>query len=186
MTDLDQPGGLTLADVGHGSSQHLQVWQCSLVGVAWAGDGDAQPAGARHLGVSAHRRRQESHTPVRGSRPDLAGHIHRHRGCVDDQGGDVLAVGEQPLRTGHDLLEVRRPGDHGDDDVPVGEVGGAADDPRPESAQRLRLGAGAVVDREVAALLEQARGQHRAHPADADPAEGLAIRRWGGHVLPRG
>src|ERR1700730_4284458 len=57
------------------------------------------------------------------------------------------------------------------------------DDARATIEQRLGLRARAVVDRQVAAVLQQPRGKHLAHPANPDPSEGLRIWRVLGHVL---
>jgi hypothetical protein len=53
----------------------------------------------------------------------------------------------------------------------------------PAIDERLRLRARAVVDRQVATVVQQAGGENLAHPADTDPAEGLGIWRRIGHVL---
>src|SRR5439155_25484832 len=86
------------------------------------------------------------------------------------------------LRTGHDVREVFRTADGGDHDIPVGQVRGPIDDPGAELYERLSLGPGAVVHREVAAVLEQPGGQHRSHSAGSNPADRMAITLCRGHA----
>src|ERR1700682_855948 len=86
-----------------------------------------------------------------------------------------MTVRQESLRPGHHLGEVPRPADRGDDDVAIAKVCCPIDDARAALYERLGLGAGSVVDRQVAAVLQQARGEHRSHPARADPAECHAL-----------
>jgi len=66
-------------------------------------------------------------------------------------------------------------------DVAIAQIRRPIDDARAPLRQRLSLAAGAVVDRQVTALLQQARGEHRSHPSGADPAECQGLRFRGGH-----
>ena len=184
MADLHEARGLAVADVGDAPSEHLEVRQRALVRLAGSGHGDAEHPGARGLGVAADRSGQERHAPLapRCSRMSLEISIETVDASTTSAGARSGSA-SRPLRAGHHLLEVARPGDHGDHDVAIGEVHRMLDEPGATIDQWLRLRARAVVDSEIAAAFEQPSGEHLAHAADSDPAEGLAVRRGSGHLL---
>src|SRR6185312_13751288 len=60
---------------------------------------------------------------------------------------------------------------HGEDDVAIGEIRWPVDEADAALGQRLRLGAGAVVEGDVAAILGKPLRHRRTHPARANPAD---------------
>jgi uncharacterized membrane protein YccC len=182
VADLHQPGGLPLTDVRHTATEHPQVGEGPFERRARPGHRDRQPAGAGRLRVAADWGGEQRDASRRRTLTNRHRHIHRDSGGVDHQAGRAARVGEQTLRAGHHLLEVLGSSHHGDHDVAVGEVDRPRDHTSAKVAQRLRLGARSVVHAEVAAAFQQPPRQHRPHSAHSDPAEGLAIRRSGGHL----
>ena len=181
MADLHQPRRLALAYVGDALTQHPQVGKRLLERRTRAGDGERQFAGASYLRVSADGRREERRTQRGCLLSNRLRHVHRNGGGVDHHRWDTIAVGQQTLRSGHHLGKVAGSRDGSDDDVAIAEVRRTIHDAGTPRGQRLGLGPGAVVDGEVAALLEQAESEHGSHAAGTDPAEPVAVRRSSGH-----
>ena len=85
-----------------------------------------------------------------------------------------MRVAEQAgLAVEHHSGEVGRPGNRAEHDLAVGELAGRVDDRRAERGQRFGFGTRAVVDRDVAASIEQPSDERQPHPADADPADAV-------------
>jgi hypothetical protein len=110
---------------------------------------------------------EHPYTPAFGGPGQLPGEEGRGGAHVDDEGA-FSGPFQQAIVTGDDLLYLRRPGEHGDDDVaPLGDLLRRVGDRRPVTRKPFGLGPGAVVDHEFVARPQEILRHGRPHDPEA-------------------
>ena len=174
VADLHHSRELALAHVGYPPADRLEVALGNVECLAGPGRDDGELARLDHLAVAADGRSEHVHAHRRRLRTNLRGGFLGDAGAFDQQFGLVFA-GEQAVIAENHRDQIVGSGDHAEDDVAIAQPSRGVDHLAAVLDQWLGLAARTVVDRHVAACIQQAFGHGIAHASGADPTDGVLL-----------